>query len=201
MKKKKSNLIIKHFESPHQKNEYFLIDGNDAATIDISNAYDEVSHLLGEMGVELKYLLIAHAHKSHVKALSKLRENFGGTFCLHDYELDHLMESGKNLEPDKYLKDNEILMLADAKTKVLLTPGHTKGSVCYYVKQANALFSGSTLLKRGYGKILGPDSMSLMHFSLKRLGSIIPDETVIYSGSGDLTEMKKEGWIHCMRSA
>jgi hydroxyacylglutathione hydrolase len=149
MKKKKSNLIIKHFESPHQKNEYFLIDGNDAATIDISNAYDEVSHLLGEMGVELKYLLIAHAHKSHVKALSKLRENFGGTFCLHDYELDHLMQSGKNLEPDKYLKDNEILMLADAKIKVLLTPGHTKGSVCYYVKQANALFSGSTLLKRG----------------------------------------------------
>lgn len=201
MKKKKSNLIIKHFESPNQKNEYLLIDGNETATVDISTAYDAVSHFLGEMGVGLKYLLITHAHKSHLQAVPKLKENFGGTFCLHEYELDHLMESDKNLEPDKYLKDNEILLLGNTKLKVLLTPGHTKGSLCYYVKQAKALFSGSTLLKRGYGKIWGPDSMSLMHFSLKRLGSNIPDETVIYTGSGELTEMKKEGWIHCMRSA
>jgi hypothetical protein len=43
--------------------------------------------------------------------------------------------------------------------------------------------------------------MSLMHFSMKRLGSTIPAETRIYTGSGELTKMKNEGWIHCMRSA
>ena len=201
MKKKKSNLIIKHFESPNQKNEYLLIDGNEAATIDISHAYDEVSRILREMSIGIKYLLITHAHKAHVQAIPKLKEHLGGGFYLHDYELDHLMESDKDLKPDKYLKDNEILELGDTKIKVLLTAGHTKGSVCYYVKEANALFSGSTLLRRGYGIIWGPASMSLMHFSLKRLGSTIPDETTIYTGSGELTKMAREGWIHCMRSA
>ena len=201
MKKKKSNLIIKHFESPNQKNEYLLIDGNEAATIDISHAYDEVSHILGEKDIGIKYLLITHAHKAHVQAILKLKEHLGGSFYLHDYELDHLMESDAGLKPDKYLKDNEILELGDTKIKVLLTAGHTKGSVCYYVKEANALFSRSTLLRRGYGKIWGPGSMSLMHFSLKRLGSTIPDETTIYTGSGELTKMANEGWIHCMRSA
>ena len=201
MKKKKSNLIIKHFESPNQKNEYLLIDGNEAATIDISHAYDEVSHILREKDIGIKYLLITHAHKAHVQSIHKLKEHLGGSFYLHDYELDHLMESDAGLKPDKYLKDNEILELGDTKIKVLLTAGHTKGSVCYYVKEANALFSGSTLLRRGYGKIWGPGSMSLMHFSLKRLGSTMPDETTIYTGSGELTKMAREGWIHCMRSA
>lgn len=201
MKKKKSDLIIRHFEAPNQKNEYLLIDGNEAATIDISHAYDEVSRILREMSTKIKYLLITHAHKAHVQAIPKLKQDFGGSFFLHDYELDHLMESDKDLKPDKYLKDNEILELGDTKIKVLLTAGHTKGSVCYYVKEADALFSGSTLLRHGYGKIWGPGSMSLMLFSLKRLGSMIPDETTIYTGSGELTKMSKEGWIHCLRSA
>jgi glyoxylase-like metal-dependent hydrolase (beta-lactamase superfamily II) len=83
----------------------------------------------------------------------------------------------------------------------LLTAGHTKGSVCFWVKTAKALFSGSTLLKKGYGQIWGPSSMSLMHFSMKRLGSIIPAETTIYTGSVELSKMANEGWIHCMRSA
>jgi hypothetical protein len=39
MKKKKGSLIIKHFESPNQKNEYLLIDGNEAATIDETVIY------------------------------------------------------------------------------------------------------------------------------------------------------------------
>ena len=60
---------------------------------------------------------------------------------------------------------------------------------------------GSSFLKKGYGKIWGPQSMSLMVFSLKRLSYTIPAETTIYTGSGDLTTMGDEGWIQCLRSA
>jgi glyoxylase-like metal-dependent hydrolase (beta-lactamase superfamily II) len=66
--------------------------------------------------------------------------------------------------------------------------------------EAAALFSGSTFLKRGYGKIWGPKSMSLMLFSLKRLSYNLPSKTKIYPGSGELTEMGNEGWIQCLRS-
>lgn len=201
MAKNKGHLEVKRFVSDQGKNQYLLISGNEAAVIDVSDAVDEVSKHLEEMDLTLKYVLVSHAHQSHVAALPLLKEKFGATFCLHEYEYQHLKETDVATEPDQILQDNDILQLGDIEIKILLTAGHTKGSVCFWVKTAKALFSGSTLLKKGYGQIWGPSSMSLMHFSMKRLGSIIPAETTIYTGSGELSKMANEGWIHCMRSA
>ena len=201
MAKNKGHLEIKRFVSDQGKNQYLLISGNEAAVIDVSDAVDEVSKLLEETGLTLKYVLVSHAHQSHVTALPLLKEKFAAAFCLHEYEYQHLKETDVAAEPDQILQDNDILKLGDIEIKILLTAGHTKGSVCFWVKTAKALFSGSTLLKKGYGRIWGPSSMSLMHFSMKRLGSTIPAETTIYTGSGELSKMANEGWIHCMRSA
>ena len=201
MAKNKGHLEVKRFVSDRVKNQYLLISGNEAAVIDVSEAADEVGKLIDELGLTLKYVLVSHAHQSHVAALPRLKEKFGATFCLHEYEYQHLKETDVDTEPDQILQDKDILKLGDIEIKILLTAGHTKGSVCFWVKAAKALFSGSTLLKKGYGRIWGPSSMSLMHFSLKRLGSTIPADTTIYTGSGELTKMANEGWIHCMRSA
>lgn len=201
MAKTEGHLEVKRFVSDQGKNQYLLISGNEAAVIDVSDAVEDVGKLLDEMGLTLKYVLVSHAHQSHVQTLPLLKEKFGATFCLHEYEYQHLKETDVATEPDQILQDNDILKLGDIEIKILLTAGHTKGSVCFWVKAANALFSGSTLLKKSYGRIWGPSSMSLMHFSLKRLGSTIPAETTIYTGSGELTKMENEGWIHCMRSA
>ena len=201
MAKNKGHLEVKRFASDQGKNQYLLISGNEAAVIDVSDAADEVGKRIDERGLALKYVLVSHAHPSHVAALPRLKEKFGATFCLHEYEYQHLKETDVATEPDQILQDNDILQLGNIEIKILLTAGHTKGSVCFWVKAAKALFSGSTLLKKGYGRIWGPSSMSLMHFSMKRLGSIIPADTTIYTGSGELTKMANEGWIHCMRSA
>jgi glyoxylase-like metal-dependent hydrolase (beta-lactamase superfamily II) len=201
MAKNKGHLEVKRFVSGQGKNQYLLISGNEAAVIDMSDAVEDAGKHLDEMGLTLKYILVSHAHQSHVDALPLLKERFGATFCLHEYEYQHLKETDVATEPDQILQDNDILQLGDIEIKILLTAGHTKGSVCFWVKTAKALFSGSTLLKKGYGRIWGPSSMSLMHFSMKRLGSTIPAETTIYTGSGELSKMANEGWIHCMRSA
>ena len=192
---------MKRFVSEQGKNQYLLISGNEAAVIDVSDAVDDVGRIVDEMGLTLKYVLVSHAHQSHVAALPVLKERFGATFCLHEYEYQHLKETDVAIEPDQILNDKDILQLGDIKIKILLTAGHTKGSVCFWAEAAKALFSGSTLLKKDYGRIWGPSSMSLMLFSLKRLGSIIPAETTIYTGSGELTKMENEGWIQCLRSA
>jgi glyoxylase-like metal-dependent hydrolase (beta-lactamase superfamily II) len=201
MAKHKGHLEVKRFVSAQGKNQYLLISGNEAAVIDVSEAVDTIGKRIDEMGLTLKYMLVSHAHQSHVTALPGLKEKYGAAFCLHEYEYQHLKETDVAIEPDQILQDKDILPLGDIEIIVLLTAGHTKGSVCFWVKAAKALFSGSTLLKKSYGRIWGPSSMSLMHFSMKRLGSTIPAETTIYTGSGELTKMKNEGWIHCMRSA
>ena len=201
MKTDKGDLDVRHFVSDKGKNQYLLISGNEAAVIDVSDAVDGIGEIVTELGLTIKYLLVSHAHPSHVQALPMLKEKYGALFCLHEYEYQHLKETEIDLEPDRILQDNDRLDLGNIVIKVLLTAGHTKGSVCYWVKEANAIFSGSTLLKKSYGQIWGPSSMSLMHFSMKRLGSTIPAETTVYTGSGELTKMENEGWIHCMRSA
>ena len=200
MEKNTGSTQIKRLVSTAGKNQYLLVSAGEAAAIDVSEAQDEVGSPLDDMGIGLKYLLITHAHKSHLQALPDLKNKYGGTFCLHAYEYEILKESDTAPEPDRFLKDGEILQLGDIEIEVILTAGHTKGSASYYVKKANALFSGSSFLKKGYGKIWGPKSMSLMLFSLKRLSYNIPSETTIYTGSGDLTTMGDEGWVQCLRS-
>jgi len=201
MEKTPSNLAIQRFVSPTGKNQYLLTSAGEATVIDVSESYADICKILDTMGIGLKYLLVTHAHKRHLQALPGLKRNYGGTFCLHEYEYELLKESDSNLEPDRFVRDKDLLQLGDIEIEVLLTAGHTKGHVCYYVKKADALFSGSTFLKRGYGKIWGPKSMSLIIFSLKRLSYNIPSKTTIYTGSGDLTTMGNEGWIQCLRSA
>ncbi|CAB1077546.1 hypothetical protein JY97_08365 [Alkalispirochaeta odontotermitis] len=200
MAKNNHHFDIKRFVTPLDKNQYLLISRNEAAVIDVLESQAEIGQTLGDLGLELKYLLITHAHKSHLQALPDIKKNYGGTFCLHEYEYELLQEMKGGLEPDRIINDKELLQLGDIEIEVLLTAGHTKGSVCYYVPKADALFSGSTFLKRGYGKIWGPKSMSLMLFSLKRLSYNIPAKTNIYTGSGDLTKMGNEGWVQCLRS-
>lgn len=201
MEKTKNNLSVQQFVSTTGKNQYLLTSAGEAAVIDVSESYGEICNILDNKGIGLKYLLVTHAHKRHLQALPELKKNYGGTFCLHEYEYELLKESDANIEPDRFVKDNELLQLGDIEIEVLLTAGHTKGHVCYYVKKNDALFSGSTLLRLGYGKIWGPKSMSLIVFSLKRLSYTIPAKTKIYTGSGELTTMGNEGWIQCLRSA
>ena len=201
MEKTQSNLAIQRFVSTTGKNQYLLTSAGEAAVIDVSESYANICKILDTMGIGLKYLLVTHAHKRHFQALPELKRNYGGTFCLHEYEYELLKESDSNLMPDRFLGDKDLLQLGDIEIEVLLTAGHTKGHLCYYVKKADALFSGSTLLKRGYGKIWGPKSMSLMLFSLKRLSYNFPAKTTIYTGSGDPTTLGNEGWIQCLRSA
>jgi glyoxylase-like metal-dependent hydrolase (beta-lactamase superfamily II) len=200
MAKKKFDCEIKRFVTSRGKNQYLLISRGEGALIDVSEPSGEIDKFIYELGVNMKYLLVTHAHKPHIQALQDLKEKYGGIFCLHEYEFELYQEMNSNLAPDREINDHDLLPLGDIDIEVLLTAGHTKGSVCYYVRKADALFSGSTFLKGGYGKIWGPKSMSLMLFSLKRLSYNLPGRTRIYTGSGDLTEMKNEGWVQCLRS-
>jgi len=107
MKSNKSNMVIKHFISPsNNNNAYLLINGDEAAVIDPADAYQDIKDALDKMGIGLKYLLITHGHKSHFDSAPMLKKDFGGKFCLHKLDVDLLRESGYNLEPDLTVKDS-----------------------------------------------------------------------------------------------
>ncbi len=141
-------MIIRRFVSlPNDTNTYLLIGGNEAAVIDVANSYSEVRDALKELRVSLKYLLVTHAHPSHLGSTRRAEENLGGLLCLHKSDIDLLKDADSDLEPGILLKDNSSLKLGNAVIKVFHTPGHTMGSVCFHIGKVKALFTGDTLLK------------------------------------------------------
>jgi glyoxylase-like metal-dependent hydrolase (beta-lactamase superfamily II) len=193
---RKNDLTIKAFVSPPKDtNVYVIVCGGEAAVVDAADCCDVLQGSLKEMGATLKYLLLTHGHPSHVSSLSRIRKEMGGTICMHPFDQDLLRQQEEGLEPDLLLADGQPLKLAEASIKVLHTPGHTPGSLCYHLREAGALFTGDTLLKGEFGKIKGPHSMGLMLRSLKRLNNVIPPKTTVYPGHGPTTTMSKEAWL------
>ncbi len=192
----KGNVTIKTLtSSPKETNVYLLVSGNEAAVVDAANCCDVLRDSLKEMGATLKYLLLTHGHPSHVSSLSRIKKEMGGMICLHPSDQDLLRQHEDGLEADLLLTDGQSLKLAEVAIKVLHTPGHTPGSLCYHLRKAGALFTGDTLLKGKFGEIRGPHSMGLMLRSLKRLNSVIPPKTSIYPGHGSPSIMSKEAWL------
>jgi hydroxyacylglutathione hydrolase len=196
VKREGKGVVIKRFvSSPNETNTYLLIEGNEAAVIDVANSYTDVRDTLNELRVSLKYLLITHGHPSHLASIRMAKANLGGMLCLQKSDTNLLKEADSDLEPDILVKDNDSLKFGNTVIKILHTPGHTLGSLCFHVREAKALFTGDTLLKGGYGKIRGPHSMGLMLRSLKRLNRVIPPKTTVYPGHGPLTIMSREAWL------
>lgn len=198
---KKSSLVVKRFVSPSEGrnvNVYVLIDGNEAAVLDIADACGDVKDALDEADVSLKYILVTHGHPSHLKSVSQIKNDRGGQICFHDHDSDLIEKADATLKPDIVLKDNMKLQLNGTEIRVLHMPGHTRGSVCYYIKAAKMLFSGDTLFKGEYGKIWGPTSMALMLRSLKRLNNVVVPSATVYPGHGDATTMSAEAWLDCL---
>jgi hydroxyacylglutathione hydrolase len=193
---KEKGMVIKQFiSSPNETNTYLLIEGNEAVVIDVANSYSEVRDTLNELGISLKYLLVTHGHPSHLGSIRMIKENLGGMLCLHKSDASLLKEADSGLEPDIVAKDNDSLKFGNTVIKILHTPGHTLGSLCFHLREEGALFTGDTLLKGEFGKIKGPHSMGLMLRSLKRLNSVIPPKTTVYPGHGPSTLISKEAWL------
>jgi hydroxyacylglutathione hydrolase len=192
----KNDLMINTIVSPPKDtNVYVLVNKTEAAVVDAGDCVDAVQDILNDLRATLKYILITHGHPSHISSLSRMKKNIGGTICLHASDLDLLRQKESGLEAGLVLNDGQSLKLADATIRVLHTPGHTMGSLCYHVRETGALFTGDTLFKGEFGKIRGPHSMGLMLRSLKRLNSVIPPKTSIFPGHGPSSTMSKEAWL------
>jgi hydroxyacylglutathione hydrolase len=190
------DLMIRSFtSSPKGTNGYLLINGHEAAVVDVANCYNEIGNTLNELGASLRYILVTHGHASHISSIRTTKENLGGMVCLHKSDRELLKEVDSQLEPDLLLKDNVSLKLGKTMIKVLHTPGHTMGSLCFHIREVKALFTGDTLFKGEFGRIRGPHSMGLMLRSLKRLNSVIPPKTTVYPGHGPMTTMSQEAWL------
>jgi glyoxylase-like metal-dependent hydrolase (beta-lactamase superfamily II) len=97
------------------------------------------------------------------------------------------------LKADRLLQDGEEFSLAGCRIRVLHTPGHSEGGVCYELPDECVLFSGDTLFEGSYGRTDGPDGdPEAMLRSLARLLRELPERMTVLPGHGPETTIAEE---------
>ncbi len=189
---------------PMQTNCYIVFDqvSNEAAVFDPACYGNIILAKIKELGLELKYIIITHAHADHIEALDELKLKTKALICIGTNDFDALNDSQMSLcchfgqdapksVADTRLKDNDILYLGDEKLLFLETPGHTKGGICAFFD--GGLISGDTLFFESVGRSDFPGgSMSELVRSIRDKLFLLPDETVVYPGHGDATTIGHE---------
>ena len=152
----------------YNQNESLAIDPGDGSL---------VSRTLKEHGLNLKAILLTHHHWDHVAGTDELKRKTG---C-------KVIGADKRRIPgiDLVVSDGQILPVGDSRLRVIVTPGHTSTSVCYYMEPSASnkngiLWTGDTLFIGGCGRLLECNAKSMAE-SLQKLASL-PDDTLVYCG-------------------
>ena len=190
-----------HLQSgPLNVNSYFLVnDKKQAVVIDSGENYKKIKQVSEQYGFDIKAVLLTHAHFDHAGNAKKLQDD-GAKIYISKTDAPKLLNEdnlgssfGRKfdyLTADYTFSDGEILNICDITIKVIATPGHTDGSVCFMVD--NALFTGDTLFLGSVGRTdFKSGNREDMVNSIKKLFSLDGDFTV-YPGHDEFTTLERE---------
>ncbi len=196
--------------NPVEENCCIFWDVNtlDAAIVDCGARteaeFKKVEQCIDLRGLHLRMVLQTHTHFDHIYGLPRLYEKYGiGPSCHADdlpiYQAAQQMASAfalpiqGNLPPvAEFLNDGQELKLGSIPIRVIHTPGHTPGGICFYLPESKQLFCGDTLFHESVGRtdLPGGDSQTLLESISSRLFKL-PYETRVLPGHGDVTTI---GW-------
>ena len=161
-----------------------------AVVIDPSDEAELVEARIGALGLRVRAILLTHGHFDHGGDAERIRKLSGAPVYLHPADLVLPSWLTHGLRADRDLADGDQLVFDGLRFQVLLTPGHTPGSVCFLC--GDALFSGDTLFAGSCGRTdLPGGSWHEILASLRRLAELEGNYTV-YPGHGDPTTLDEE---------
>ncbi|HIE66329.1 MAG: MBL fold metallo-hydrolase [Nitrospira sp.] len=174
-----------------------------ALVIDPGEDPEKILRHLSALGLKTTYLLHTHAHLDHISATDEVQKKAGGVTCLHEDDMDlcdNLQQQASFFglptptTPgiDRFLNDGDALSFGHHSVEVLHTPGHTPGSLTFYI-QGFGLVTGDTLFSGGIGRtdLWGGSHPTLIQSIRKKLLSF-PGETSVYPGHGPKTTVGRE---------
>ncbi|MCJ7843406.1 MBL fold metallo-hydrolase [Lederbergia sp. NSJ-179] len=190
---------------PLQTNCYLLINpNNECILFDPGDQGKELNEYIMKQELQPLAILMTHAHFDHIGAIDDVRNHWEIPVYLHQLERDWLSNPSLNgsahygetitAQPaDHLLSAEDSLKIGSFSFELYHTPGHSPGSLSYYVKEAKAVVAGDTLFAGSIGRtdLPGGDHdqlLSSIHQSLLKL----PEETEVLPGHGPITTIQKE---------
>ena len=172
-------------------NVWVVGDDSECVVIDAPHDVEGILAVVGDRTV--KAILCTHAHDDHVRVAPALRERVTAPILLHPddrplWELTHTDELW-----DVDLADGQEIQVAGTTLRVLHTPGHAPGGVCFLAPELGCVFTGDTLFNGGpgaTGRSFSDRELLVASITDKLLG--LPDDTVVHTGHGDDTTVGAE---------
>jgi glyoxylase-like metal-dependent hydrolase (beta-lactamase superfamily II) len=177
---------------------------HEAMVIDPGDNIDRVVAILNQHKLQVKQIVITHAHIDHVGGAMKLRALTNAPILLNqnDYALLKMLDVQAtwigvappgDVAIEASIGDGESLQTGNLSAKVMHTPGHTEGSVCLYFPAEKLLIAGDTLFAGSIGRTdLPGGSFEKIMRSLRDRVLTLPDETVVIPGHGPRTTIGEE---------
>jgi hydroxyacylglutathione hydrolase len=176
----------------------------EAMIIDPGDDIEQVLDLIRKHNLQVKQIVITHAHIDHVGGAMKLRKATGAPVLLNqnDYALLKMLDvqaawlgmaAPEKVEIDQGIGQADTVKAGSLVGQVLHTPGHTEGSVCLYFPAETMLIAGDTLFAGSIGRtdLPGGSFEKIIH-SLHDRVLALPDETLVVPGHGPLTRIGEE---------
>jgi len=192
-------IIKKLIAGVYGANCYILMDEEtkETAVIDPGGDIDDIEKQLQSLDAKVKYILLTHGHFDHTTGVDGLKAITKGEVAIGKYDNDMILNNVQYYGPlieggaDITLAEGDILNLGNHQIKVIETPGHTPGGLCFLLEKA--LFTGDTLFKRSIGRsdLAGGDHETLIR-NIKEKITILPKETVVYPGHGPSSTIGEE---------
>jgi len=179
-------------------------NSREAMVIDPGDEIEDVLALVRKHNLQVKQIVVTHAHIDHVGGAMKLRAATGAPILLNqnDYALLKMLDAQAAwigvpppgpVEVDHNIGHDESITVGSHSATVLHTPGHTEGSICLYFPVEKKLIAGDTLFAGSIGRtdLPGGSFKKLMN-SLHERVLALPDDTVVVPGHGPATTIWQE---------
>jgi hydroxyacylglutathione hydrolase len=190
-----------------QSNCYIISDekSGEAMVVDPGDEAEKIAVLIDAKRLKVEFIVCMHAHFDHIGGVSAVKEKTGALIVLHQDDLEIYRSAGKHAvswgyeiaqppEPDRLVKEGDVVSLGELRFEVLSTPGHSPGGICLFGE--GALIAGDTIFAGSVGRtdLYGGDMESLKR-SLARIISL-PPETAILPGHGPPSTVAREKYMN-----
>lgn len=187
-----------------QENCYLLASAEkNAALVDPGDDAQRIAKAVEEQGLTVKQIWLTHGHFDHIGAVKELAKKYGAKVYASKLEEKLLGSSQLNragfrygddqrfqVVADHWLEDGDILRLDELEAKVMATPGHSAGSICFLC--GDVMFSGDTLFAGDIGRCdLFSGNYQTMLQSLEKLKQLEVNYHVL-PGHGPASTLEKE---------
>ncbi|MDU1936229.1 MAG: MBL fold metallo-hydrolase [Clostridium sp.] len=173
----------------YDANCYIVMDEKtkDAVVLDPGGDGEMLERAIKDMGANVKSILLTHGHMDHVGGVEYLSDKLNVPFYISKIDEEYMEKDnyvfGSIRNANGYLEDGNDLSFGSLNIKVIATPGHTKGGLCFLIE--DKLFTGDTLFQGSIGRtdFIGgsfPEIINSIKTKLLPLG----DEIEVYPGHG-----------------